>query len=265
MIDRAAESLRNVTLFRWNPNRDLAAIAISWLLVVGALYTATAVVGQSLWGGMAYFLLYALLGATLFGVGLPLYWTTVIRKRPVADLGISRRRLGLSLALQLVFATLLYFVTLAKVELPPVAQLVPLLAMVLAIGFFEALFWRGWVLLRLEEAFGLIPAILLGSALYAAYHIGYGMSANEMIFLFFIGIMFAVVFRLTSSIFILWPLFQPMGQLVTLIQDDLTLPATAALGFLEALIAMIVLVWLAARYQRKHQRGPEAHSNLRQA
>lgn len=41
-------------------------------------------------------------------------------------------------------------------------------------------------MLRLEEAFGIIPAIVLGSASYAAYHIGYGMPTGEMVFLFFI-------------------------------------------------------------------------------
>lgn len=129
---------------------------------------------------------------------------------------------------------------------------IPLLALSLCIGFFEELFWRGWVLLRLEEAFGLIPAILLGSLLYAVYHIGYGMPLSEMAFLFFIGVMYAVAFRLTKNVFLLWPIFQPMGQLVTLIKDGLELPLLASLGFLEALILMFVMVWLAGRYAQKH-------------
>jgi membrane protein implicated in regulation of membrane protease activity len=82
------------------------------------------------------------------------------------------------------------------------------------------------------------------------------MPASEMIFLFFIGIMFAVTFRLTKNILILWPIFQPMGQLVTLIRDGLTLPFLSALGFVEVLILMLVLVWFAARYQRKHHQRP---------
>ncbi len=143
--------------------------------------------------------------------------------------------------------------TLARTEMPAIEVLIPLIALALAIGFFEAIFWRGWVLLRLEEAFGVIPAILLGSVLYAAYHLGYGMLTSEMIFLFFIGVMFAVVFRLTKSIFILWPIFQPMGQLVTLIKDGLSLPLLASLGFIEVLIAMGVIIWLAARYEKKRR------------
>lgn len=245
-------TLKQVLTFRWNPNKDLAAIAVSWLLVVGALYTATMIVGQAVWGGFAYFLLYGAVGAALFGIGIPLYWTVVVRRRPIADLGLSTRWLGLSIALQLAFAALQYMGTLAKAQLPPLQEFAPLVALALTIGFFEAVFWRGWVLLRLEEAFGIIPAIVLGSVLYAAYHIGYGMPTSEMVFLFFIGVMYAAAFRLTKSVFILWPVFQPMGQLVTLVKDKLTLPPIAALGFAEAFALMLVLVWLAARYQKKH-------------
>lgn len=249
-----AATLRQILTFRWNPTKDLAAVAVSWLLVVGALYTATVIVGQTVWGGFAYFLLYGAVGAALFGVGIPLYWTVVVRRRPIADLGLSTRWLGISLVLQLAFAALQYMGTLAKTQLPPFEGFMPLIALALAIGFFEAVFWRGWVLLRLEQAFGIIPAIVLGSALYAAYHIGYGMPTSEMVFLFFIGIMYAVAFRLTKNILILWPVFQPMGQLVTLVKDRLTLPPIATLGFAEAFILMLVLVWLAARYQKKHLR-----------
>lgn len=252
MKTSVSQFFAQVFSFRWNPTKDLAVVALSWLLVVGALYTATKIVGQAVWGGMAYFALYAVIGATLFGIGIPLYWMVVVRRRPVADLGITTRGLGLSLALQLVFAALQYSGTLAKVQPQPITEVLPLVALALAIGFFEALFWRGWVLLRLEEAFGLIPAILLGSVLYAAYHIGYGMPVSEMIFLFFIGVLYAVTFRLTKSCFILWPLFQPMGQLVTLIKDKLSLPILATLGFAEVLIAMLALVWLANRYHKKH-------------
>lgn len=246
-----AENIKRVFVFQWKPARDLIAVLASWILVVGALYTATVVVGPEAGGGIGYFLLYAVLGACIFGVGLPLYWTVVVRRRPLADLGFTRRWLWLSLALQIVFVALQYAGTFGQSGFPAFEWLVPLLALSLAIGFFEAVFWRGWVLMRLEESFGVIPAILLGSVLYAAYHIGYGMPLSEMTFLFFIGIMYAVAFRLTRNIFILWPVFQPMGQLVTLVKDGLELPLLASLGFVEVLAVMLVLVWLAGRYAKK--------------
>lgn len=187
-------------------------MALSWLLVVASLYTATVIVGPSAWGGFAYFLLYGLLTSTVFGLGVPLYWMTVVRRRSLEDLNITGRSLGKSLTLQAVLAVGLYFVTFGGVSLPALEAVIPLVALTLAIGFFEAVSWRGWVLLRLEESFGFLPALLLGSLLYAVYHVGYTMPLDEIAFLFLVGVLFAVTFRLTSSVFILWPAFQPVGQ-----------------------------------------------------
>lgn len=251
MIDSIRASWRDTKLFRWQPNKDLLVVAISWILVVAALYSATVLIGPEAAGGMAYFGLYAVLGALVFGIGIPVLWIVVYRKRPLADLGLTSRGLALSVILQLIFAVIQYFTAFRGLALPDFGVLLPLVALALSIGFFEAIFWRGWVLLRLEESFGVIAALLVGSLLYAAYHVGYAMPVNEMAFLFVIGLLYAIVFRLTKSVFILWPLLQPMGQLVTLIQDQLTLPTLAALGFFEVLIVMWIVIWLAARYSKK--------------
>ena len=252
MTTSSFPTLKQILTFRWNPNQDLLVVALSWLLVVAALSTATFVIGQEVWGGMGYFLTYALIGAALCGVGIPLLWIVVICKRPLSDLGLTTRQWKLSLLLQVLLTLIINIPRLLQLDVPAMAQLLPLVAMALAIGFFEAIFWRGWVQLRLEEAFGILPAILIASLLYAVYHIGYGMPVSEISFLFFIGLMFAVVFRITRSILILWPFFQPMGQLITLISDQLVLPPIAALGFIEAFGVMLLLIWLANKYLKGH-------------
>ena len=92
---------------------------------------------------------------------------------------------------------------------------------------FEAVFWRGWVLLRLAESFGIVPAIVLGSRLYAAYHNGYGMDSSEMVIFSSSGSCSPWYFlypeACSRSVLILWVVFQPMGQLVMLMQDRLKL------------------------------------------
>lgn len=239
---------------RFRPTSDLLMVGISWLLVVASLAAATFIATPE--RGGTYFILYALVGATLFGVGLPVWWMVWHRGRPIADLGITKKLLGLSILLQVVFAAIQYYFTLSRAAFPAPAALWPLLALALAIGFFEALFWRGWVQLRLEESFGLIPGVVLGAALYALYHIGYGMPWGEIGFLFLIGLLYAVIFRLTKNIFILWPLLQPMGQLTTLLNDGLPLPPLATLGFAEALAVMIAIVIIVPRlYRRRITRG----------
>jgi membrane protease YdiL (CAAX protease family) len=245
--------LTHILDMRWKPSADLLAVAASWVAVVGALYTASVIVGPDTGGGLPYFALYAVLAATVFGMGIPLYWTVVVRRRSVAELGLTLRKWKTSVVLQLLLAVPLYASTLARQELPAPSHLLPLVALALSIGLFEAVFWRGWVLQRLGEAFGVVPAVLVGALLYAAYHVGYAMPVGEMVFLFFVGVLFATVFLLTRSVLILWPVFQPMGQLTALLRDGLTLPPLAALGFAEALIVMLVLIWLAERRFRRQQ------------
>jgi uncharacterized protein len=252
MTPSSLPTIKQLFTFQWNPNRDLAVVGLSWILVVGALSISTFVIGQNLWGGMGYFTLYAIIGATLCGIGLPLYWMVVVKKRPLSDLGLTTQNWKLSLAIQILLTLLINVPRLRQLEIPSFQEVFPLVCMALAIGFFEAVFWRGWVQLRLEEAFGILPAIVIASALYAVYHIGYGMPASEMVFLFFIGLMFASAFRFTRSILVLWPLFQPGGQLITLISDGLKLPFLAFFGFVDALALMFLLVWLADKYFKKH-------------
>lgn len=246
----AIGSIRELLVLRFKPGRDVAAVLVTWVLVTGTLWTATNVVGAD--NGIPYFLVYAILTAAVCGIGLPLIWTVFVTKRPVSALGVTAKFLGASLIIQLVLAVAQYTMTLAKIELPGLDRLMPLLGLVLCIGFFEAVFWRGWVFSRLEEAFGFLPAVIVGSGLYAVYHIGYGMSWSEMGTLFWVGLVYACVFRLTRSVFILWPLLQPLGQLFTLSKEGLDLPFIAVVGFGEVLVVMLVAIWLAQRYWRKH-------------
>ena len=49
-----------------------------------------------------------------------------------------------------------------------------------------------------------------------------------------------------------------MGQLITLISDQLVLPPIAALGFIEAFGVMLLMIWLANKYLKGHNlKNPE--------
>lgn len=241
---------REVFSFRFRPSVDVLAVVLGWGLVTGALSLATFVITAD--NGVGYFLAYAIGAALVAGIVLPTVWTVWVRRRTIADLGVSAKNLWVVLGLQLVFAIVQYFLTFAGEPLPALMEFLPLAALALCIGFFEAVFWRGFVFQRLEESFGLIPGLVLAAALYAVYHIGYGMPWSEISFLFIIGVVYTVIFRLTRSVFVLWPVLQPMGQLVTLVKDGgLPLPPIAILGFLEVLFAMALFLFFAHRYAKK--------------
>lgn len=124
-------------------------------------------------------------------------------------------------------------------------SVVPLVTMALAVGLFEAIFFRGWLQLRFEVAFGLVLGLLLGALCYSLYHIGYGMPVEELLFLFGLGLTIGAFFRLTKSVFVLWPFYTPIGGLYTNLTEGLTLPFEATYGFLLTMGLMVGIIILA--------------------
>jgi len=236
---------RVLTGLRWTPNRDTLAALASYLLVIAGLYTAFQVFTTE--RVAANFLTFAPVTLGLIGVAAPALYTTLTRRRPLMDLGITVRNLLPSLGLSLLLGWDTYRNTLATLDIPSSQIIVPLIALALTVGLFEAIFFRGWLQLRFEDAFGVVPGLVLAALAYSLYHIGYGMEASELVFLFFLGITFGAIFRLTKSIFVLWPLYTPVGGLFTNLRDGLSMPFEATYGFVLTVALMVGALVLASR------------------
>lgn len=239
---------------RWSRFCELGFVILSYLAVVGGLYLAFQVFTTQ-----KVALNFITFGpVTLFGLGvaLPLLWT-VKKGRDLADVGITGRHAAISIILGLVFSLLQYYFTLYRLNLPSADVLIPLIMMTLVVGFFEAIFFRGWIQLRFEKAFGVIPGTILGAGFYAFYHVGYGMTLDEITFLFFIGLIYAIIFRLSKNILILWPFFTPMGGLYANINEGLSIPFEATYGFILVLALMIGLILILILNQYRKNTVPK--------
>ncbi|HEU4749939.1 MAG TPA: CPBP family intramembrane glutamic endopeptidase [Acidimicrobiia bacterium] len=141
-------------------------------------------------------------------------------------------------------------------QLPEPVAWVPLLVMSLVVGFFEALFFRGFIQNRLEASFGTAPGVAAAALLYGLYHVGYGMGFEEIWFLTGLGVVYAVAFRLVGSILVLWPLLTPLGSFFNQLQaSDIELPWASIAGFVDVGVVMAIAVWLAHRYIRKRKQS----------
>jgi hypothetical protein len=236
----------------WHPRSETLFAIFSYFLVVMGLYIAFKVITVD--RVAANFLTFGPLTLVGFGISIPVLYTVLVRHKALFELGLTTRRLVPSLVLGFILAWDSYRNTVAGLELPPARTLTPLIAMTLAVGLFEAVFFRGWLQLRFEDAFGLVPGLILAAACYSLYHIGYGMEAQEMLFLFGLGLMFGAFFRLTKNIFVLWPFYTPIGSLYTNLTEGLSLPFDATYGFLLTMGLMIAVMvighWLFDRGQR---------------
>ena len=228
---------------RWQPGRDTLVALVSYILVVAALYTAFQLFTTE--RVAANFITFGPIGLGLLGIGIPVSYTVMVRRRSLTNIGITGYQLLPSLTLGLLLGYDIFRNTLAPMDMSWERNVVPLVAMALAVGLFEAIFFRGWLQLRFEEAFGMVPGLLLGALCYSLYHIGYGMRPEELISLFFLGITFGAMFRLTKNIFVLWPFYTPVGGLFATLNDGLVMPFEATYGFLLTLGFMAGIIVLA--------------------
>jgi hypothetical protein len=93
------------------------------------------------------------------------------------------------------------------------------------------------------------------AVLYAGYHVGYGMGVSEMWFLLGLGVLYAVVYRLTTNVLIVWPLLTPLGAFFNNVDaGDIELPWASLAGFADIAAVMAASLWLARRHIRRTQR-----------
>jgi hypothetical protein len=235
----------------WGPTQETWVALASYLLVVGGLILAFQVFTTA--RVAANFVAFGPITLALLGVGLPVFYMTVLRRRSLADLGITWCQLVPSLILGLLLGWDTYRETLGTQSWQPTRETVPLIVMALAVGLFEAIFFRGWLQLRFEDAFGIVPGLILASLCYSLYHVGYGMTGHEMLFLFGLGMVFAAVFRLTKNVLVLWPFYTPVGGLYTNVTEGLTMPFEATYGFLLTLGLIAVLIVTAGMAWRRRE------------
>jgi len=227
---------------------DLFVIGGLYLAVVGLYRLAFAVFTTD--NVLGLFLSFA--GGLILGVVGPVGYTTWIRQRSLRTLGLGVHNLRSTLALAVLFGGVQFVIMFRGYTLPAPVEWVPLLVLSLTVGLFEAVFFRGFVQTRLEASFG-IPAGVVGAAiLYALYHVGYGMGGSEMVFLFGLGVVYAIAYRLAGNIVVLWPLLTPIGAFFNNLQaGDIVLPWASIAGFADVLAVMAAIIWLAARHERR--------------
>jgi membrane protease YdiL (CAAX protease family) len=239
--------------------RDIRAVLLLYVSVVAALYLAFQVFTTEQTLGL--FLCYA--AGLLVGVVGPVIYTVWMRGRPLADLGLTTKNWRPAVGLGLILGAIQFFLTLYGYQLPAPVDWVPLLVMSLMVGLFEAIFFRGFIQTRLSASFGPIPGVVAAAVLYALYHVGYGMGAREMVFLFALGLVYGIAYACVKNVLVLWPLLIPLGSFYNNLQSsEIELPWAAIAGFVDVIALMFAAIWLAHRRERRTVSQPPEKSPM---
>jgi membrane protease YdiL (CAAX protease family) len=230
-------------------HRDLVVITAMYLAVVGLLRLAFGVFTTERVAGL--FLAFA--AALLVGTVGPVVYVVWFRRGSLRDLGLRADNWRSTAVLALLFGGVQFALTLWGASLPADPEnWVPLLAMALVVGVFESIFFRGFLQTRLEARFGPVVGVAVAAALYGLYHVGYGMGLSEIGFLLGLGVVYAVAFATARNLLVLWPLLTPLGSFfANLRAGAIELPWASILGFGDVLAVVLVVIWLAARHERR--------------
>jgi hypothetical protein len=190
-------SARQSRWFTWSPNADTLVALLSEFAMIAAYWTTTHLLSGG-WDGVLVFGVLTNLGLNVL---FPMWWIAYHRKQPLGELGITTRRWLPSLLIGVGLAVFSSF------RLRPMVVDMDWLPHVLfnAVILWEPFFVFSWLQLRFDRAFGIVPGVLLTGLSFAAYHIGTYPPAG-LVTLLISGLFFAVVFRLTSNLLIVWPL-----------------------------------------------------------
>ena len=128
---------------------------------------------------------------------------------------------------------------------------------------WEVIFVCGWLQLRFERAFGVIPAIVLASLSSAAYHIG-SSPWEVLIDIAGFGVFYAALFRLTGSMLTMIPIAWVFVASIRSIQGDF-LASSGAIGIyaIVVVIQLSGLAWLARTESLRRGAPAETRHDIR--
>jgi membrane protease YdiL (CAAX protease family) len=182
----------------------------------------------------------------LVGILLPLGFL-VRTGQSHREFGFHARRWPLFLAINLALALGLLFQFLRTTP-PPVgfvwnAEAFWRAAYVVVSVVFELVFFYGFLRTLFERAFGIVPSIILVAMFYSLHHAGF---QPEFLKLFFVGVLYATVFRFGNSAALIFPFFLGVGGVYdVLIRSQVVAPIHFAQWRSLGLAALIggALLW----------------------
>ncbi len=250
-----SSAARETFALRWRPRSDTAVALLTAVLMVGLYYANTH--AQS---PVFSLVVFVILTNGLLNVLFPAYYVLVVRREGLNQLGITRRWWWLALLLSVVVSVLGWPRLQEVAAQHPDADL-PLLLLFNGLILWEPFFVYGWLQLRFERAFGVIPAIALAAMCFGAYHIG-TFPPSGVVSLVVFGVFFGVLFRVAGgNLLALWPLTWAVTSSIGVLEGGLggLVGWSDVAVYALLLIVQVALIALMARQADRPQDETEEH------
>lgn len=197
-------------VLRWQPDRHTFAAVATGLLAVGFSAAILLFPERSTVARLLHFVgIYTVCGALL-----PWWYALRVERAGPAALGLRREGWQVALLVGVVAGACLFVRVLLEADFSRATPgyLVVASYQLLVGGLFELFLYYGFIHLRLERAFGPLPAIVGSAAIYTLWHVGTELPMHDdpaagLTLLFAVGLLYHCVFQLTRHLLSIWPFF----------------------------------------------------------
>jgi membrane protease YdiL (CAAX protease family) len=246
-------------LFQWQPSGETLVAVIAGFVVIG-LSAAMLPTRHCPWLSI---LIRDIGQIYLVGILFPLLYILRTGNR-FAEFGFTLKRWYIFLPINLVLGALLLLMFLSESPIPAdfhvTSAVVWKAAFVMVAVFFELIFFYGFLRTLFEKAFGIVPGIILAALFYSFHHIGFQPEYGKLIF---VGLLYALVYRLGNSALLLYPFFLGVGGAYdVLIQSQavspIQYPAIRTVYLFVLILAAVLWTWKKASISgvaRKKKQG----------
>lgn len=201
--------------------------------------------------GISNIILRDILMIIFLGFFTPIYYILIIKKKDLSVLGIHKKKLAVSLAINVItgISLLAMFISKNTQDISFNINSFYAVTYILVAGIFEMVFIYGFLRYEFERALGILPAILITAAFYSLHHAGFQPEFSK---LFFVGIMYVTVFYFTQNIFSIFPFFWGVGAIWdVLVSSEAGNQIKNETSFIIAIFMFIALVGISIFIHRK--------------
>ncbi len=198
-------------------------------------------------GGKWFYIFYHLCYGIILSLFFPIWYVKTKEYLTYSSFGIKKIRLK-DYMIILVFVTFSIGGQLINLDYKSIRfDLLSLsVAPLIMTTFFEEFLFRGFMQTRFENAFGYIPAIILSGFSFSIYHLGYSKfrSISEIVLLFFVGIMFAIAYKVSNNNLIVSYFVNLPNALLTYLVKYEKFPAFNLTSTIISIIVIFIIIFI---------------------
>jgi len=191
-----------------------------------------------------FFIGFVFLGHLILNTAIPAYVVLKIRGEGLSGLGITQNKVVTSFAISFLLAASMYpslVGVLKSFDGSPAPNIT-----YNAIAFWEPLFVFGWLQLRFERAYGVIPGVFMAGLGFMAYHIG-SFPPDALAMLCLTGIFYGAIFAYVKNLLVLIPMTWAVASTMGTLQGGYSFDWFTVAIYAAILMIQCVILWYFSR------------------